>query len=158
MHTVAEWVTSIPDAVTPREGIALIDVALGDARDATAALVSEYKGGTLPPPPWPQPPELVTAIEALEGGKLLLGQAINLGYADTKFPKSDPHTVRLVNGGRALYAAIDKMQREHREGTIKPENLPKLAERAARKLLPTGLGGLAALIALAYIVDHWGSE
>lgn len=145
MNSVTEWVASIPVEVSPREGIALINVALADAKEATAKVVADYKGGTLPPPPWPQPPELVKAIDALEGGLKMLNWAVSMGYGDTKEPHTGAHAVRLINGGRMLYAGIEKMEKDHREGVVNVENIPKLAQRAALAVLPTGVGGLLAI-------------
>lgn len=152
MHSVTEWVASIPDEISPREGLVFIATALDDAKQATNEIRDAFKG-TIPPPPWPQPPELVKAVEALEGGQLMLNQAIALGYGDQKEPRSGAHAARLINGGRALYAAVEKMRADHRDGQIKPENAVKLVKR----LLPTSLGGVAVfagiLLAMYYLDD-----
>lgn len=150
MHTVAEWVASIPDEVSPREGLAFIDAALGDAAEATNEIRDKF-AGTVPPPPWPQPPELVTAIERMEGGKLMIARAVELGHGDTKAAKDSPRVLPLVDAGRVLYREIARMQQQHRDGVINPANLPQLAARGLGSFLPTGVGGLVALGVVAYL-------
>lgn len=151
MQTVAEWVASIPEQISPRDGLTYIALALADAKEATAEIRAKFSG-TVPPPPWPQPPELVSAIDALEGGQLMLNQAIQLGYGDRKEPRTGPHSVRLINGGRALYAGIEKMRREHREGVITPANIPRKAASALAALLSTPVGGVVALGVVLYFL------
>jgi len=159
MHSVTEWVASIPDDVSPREGLAFIDVALADAREATDAIVAQFTGGTLPPPPWPQTPELATAIARMQGGQLMAQRAIELGNGDTKSPKASPRVLPLLDGGRVLYREIERMQRLFKEGTLTTATLPKLAARGLGWLLPTsGVGGLVALGAVLYLVHRYGDE
>lgn len=154
VHSVTEWVASIPDQVSPREGLALVDVALGDAKEATDAILAEYTGGTLPPPPWPRPPNLVTAIKRMEGGRLMLTQAIEMGHGDDKSAKDSIRVLPLLDGGRVLYREIENMRREHKAGIINPANLPRLAARGLASFLPTGLGGFAALALVIYIAGE----
>lgn len=153
VHSVTEWVASIPDQVSPREGLALVDVALGDAREATDEIRDKFRG-TVPPPPWPQPPELVTAIDRMEGGRLMLNQAIELGHGDDKSPKDSPRALPLLDAGRVLYREIENMRRQHTAGIINPANLPRMAARGLASFLPTGLGGLAALALVVYIAGE----
>lgn len=157
-RSVTEWLAEIPDTVSPRDGLRFIREALDDAQAAVDAIRAQYAGGTLPPPPWPETPDLAQAREALEGGQLMLNQAIALGMGDTKEPKTGPHAVRLINGGRALYKAIDAMNRAHREGEIKPENAVKLVSRAAGAVLPTIPGGLLLLFGLIYLLERDSSS
>lgn len=150
MNSVAEWVAAIPDQVSARQALLLIDDALRDAKQATDEIVANYshKGGTLPPPPWPQHPELQQAIKALEGGQLLLQQAINLGRGDETSPKTGPLGIRLANGGQELYRQIAVM-RERMQG-VKVESLPGLAAELAKKAAETRWGGLAVVAAIIW--------
>lgn len=140
MHSVAEWTAQIPDQVSPRDGLLLIQMALDDAKEATDRILARYTGGTLPPPPWPQHKELQQAIAALEGGQLLLQQAIAADYGDKKEPKTGPLATRLINGGRALYRELAVMEKAMQG--IKVEQIPQLLANAAKKAASTPLGGL----------------
>ena len=146
MHSVAEWTAQIPAEPTPRDGLRLIQTALADAKEATDQILARYTGGTLPLPPWPQHPKLVEAIKALEGGVLLLNQAIATGYGDkaeprTKDGKPGPLATRLINGGRALYREVAVMQKAMQG--VKVEDIPQLLASAAKKAAATPIGGLA---------------
>lgn len=159
MHTVTEWLAQLPAEITPRQGLLFIRQALDDAKEATAAIVAEYgNSGTLPPPPWPQPPELQQAIAALEGGQKMLNTAIGWGFGDKAEPQTGPHAVRLINGGKALYAAIAKMQQEHREGKIDPRNAAgKAASWAAHKLIDIAahpIGGVLTFAAVMWLLSN----
>lgn len=149
--SAAEWVASIPAELTAREALVYIQQALDDAKAATAAIVDKYTGGTLPPPPWPQQPLLVQAIDALEGGRKMLQDAIRMGYGDRKEPKSGPIGVRLLNGGRALYREIAIMQTADREGTT---TAPAMVARAAAAAASTTLGGFATIAILLWVLHH----
>lgn len=155
MHSVAEWMAQIPAEVSARDGLVFIQMALNDAKEATDQILQRYSGGTLPPPPWPQHPELVKAVEALQGGLLLLNQAIAAGYGDKKEPKGGPLALRLTNGGRALYREVARMQ-EAMKG-IKIEDVPGLLANAAKKAAATPIGGWVTvgllLVALSHLDD-----
>ncbi len=148
MHSVAEWMAAIPAEVSARDGLLYIQMAIDDAKEATDQILAAYPGGTLPPPPWPQHPELVKAIEALEGGKLLLNQAIAAGYGDKKEPKGGPLATRLTNGGRALYREVARMQAAMKG--IKVEDLPGLLANAAKKAAATPVGGWVTVCLLLW--------
>lgn len=152
MHTVGEWLAQLPATITPRQGLVFIAQAIADAKEATDQVLAEYHGGTLPPPPWPQPPELVRAIEALQGGQLLLQKAIELGHGDDAEPQTGPHAVRLINGGRQLYAAIALMQRQRREAKIDPRTLPAKAARWALDLAAEPIGGLLVFAGVVWLL------
>lgn len=155
MNSHAEWIASIPAELTAREALVYIDTALRDAQEATQAIVDQYQGGTLPPPPWPQHPLLQQAIAALEGGKKMLGQAIAMGYGDRKEPKTSPLGVRLLNGGQALYREIAVMQKADREGRT---TAPALAARAAAAIAGTSWGGLLVLGGLVFLAHKYGDD
>ncbi len=155
MNSAAEWVASIPDQLTAREALVYIQQALDDAKAATDTIVAQYQGGTLPPPPWPQQPLLVQAVDAMEGGRKMLQQAIAMGYGDRKEPKSGPTGTRLLNGGRALYREIAIMQKADREGKT---TAPELAARAAAAVVATPWGGLLAIGGLLWLLHHYGDE
>lgn len=155
MNSAAEWVASIPDQLTAREALVYIQQALDDAKAATDAIVNQYQGGTLPPPPWPQQPLLVQAVDALEGGRKMLQKAIEMGYGDRKEPKTGPIGVRLLNGGRALYREIAIMQKADREGKT---TAPELVARAAAAAVATPWGGLLAFAGLLWVIHRYGDE
>jgi hypothetical protein len=158
MHTAAEWLAQLPAQISPRQGLVYIAQVLDDAKEATSAILAEYHGGTLPPPPWPQPPELQTAIAALEGGRSMLNTAIALGYGDKSEPQSGSHAARLINGGKAVYAGIAQMQRERREGKIDPAQVPaKAAAWAATKLkdiAATQIGGWLVFAGVVWLLHN----
>ena len=148
MQTAIEWVASIPEELTLRDALVYIETALADARAATDSIVAKYTGGTLPPPPWPQPDELVNAIKQMEGGKLLVSKGIEQGHGDDKFKKTDVRAMPLLNAGRNLYRAIAAMLKADADGEVKPENVPKLAKRAAKGLLEMAAESPIVAIAL----------
>jgi len=148
MNSAAELIASIPAEVSARDGLVFIGQALADAKDATDEILSRYTGSTLPPPPWPQHAELRTAIDALDGGRLLLNQAITAGYGDKKEPKSGPLGLRLSNGIRALYREIGVMQQ--RMKGVDVADLPGLAFDAAKKVAATSVGGWLVAAALLW--------
>lgn len=156
MNSAAEWVASIPDMVSAREALVFIDQALRDADEATEAVRGRFTG-TLPPRPWPQSEQMQTMIKALEGGQLLLGQAVNAGHGDTKQPKNGPTGSRLINGGRALYAEIAKMQQRAAELPT-AGNIPELVAEAAKQAAATRWGGLFVIAGLLYLEHHFGGD
>lgn len=158
MHSAAEWLAQLPGEMTPRQGLVHIQGPLDDAKEATAAIVAQYKGGTLPPPPWPMHPELVKAIDTLEGGQLMLKQAIALGYGDHAEPKNGAHAARLIKGGEAVYREIGVMQRRQREGTITAATLPRKALDLGLNFATTKLGGLLAFAVIAWVLHDQGDE
>lgn len=153
MHSLAEWMAEIPPEVTARDGLVMIKQALDDAAEATDQIRARYTG-TVPPPPWPQHPELERAIAALEGGRLLLNQAIEAGYGDRKEPKTGPLATRLTNGGRALYREVDRMQKAM--AGIKVEDIPGMIANAAKRAAGTSIGGLFAVAAILWALDNLG--
>src|SRR5258708_19024341 len=60
------WIASIPNVFTPADGMAAADKVIAEAFDEIRAVKLSF-GGTLPPPPWPAPPELVQAIDRVTG-------------------------------------------------------------------------------------------
>lgn len=156
MNSAAEWIASIPEQLTPRESLVYIQQALDDAKAATDEILAKYSGGTLPPPPWPQHAELRTAIDALDGGRLLVNQAIHLGHGDTVFPKTDARAQRLINGGRALYREIAEMQR--RMKGVKVEDVPRLVFDAAKKAAADKWGGVLFFAAVLWTINNFGDE
>ena len=153
MHSVSEWLAQLPAQISPRDGLVFIRQALDDAKEATDQVLAEYHGGTLPPPPWPQPPRLVFAIKGLEGGQIMLQRLIDNGAGDRKEPQTGPYAVRLIAGGRELYAGIADMQREQREGKINPADVPaKAAAWVAHKAADIAAGPIGGLITFAAIV------
>jgi hypothetical protein len=135
MNSAAEWVASIPDELTAREALVYVQQALDDAKAAEQEIVDRYKGGTLPPPPWPKHPQLQAAIDQMEGGRLLLNQAINLNHGDDKVKKTDTRIAApLLKAGRNLYREIGVMQNNLKG--VDAKDLPALAMKAARPLIP----------------------
>lgn len=153
MHSAAEWVATIPDKLTVREALPIIDTALADAKQAADEIAARFKG-TLPPPPWPMHAELQRAYAALEGGKLLIAQIVELGHGATVRDRTDPQVVRLMNGGQALYREIDVM-RERMKG-IEPADIPRLVVDAAAKAAATRWGGVAAFAGLLWLLHELG--
>jgi hypothetical protein len=137
-----DWAASIPAELTARQALVFVEKALADAAAAEKEILGRYSG-TLPPPPWPKHPELEKAIDAMEGGRLMLNQAITLGFGDKKEKKDGPTGKRLLNGGRALYSEVAKMQ-ENLKG-ISAAELPGMVISAAKKAAETQLGGLLTI-------------
>lgn len=156
MNSAAEWVASIPDQLTPRESLLYIQQALNDAKTATDEILARYTGGTLPPPPWPQHAELRTAIDALDGGKLLVNQAIQLGHGDTAFPKADPRAQRLINGGRLLYREIAVMQQ--RMKGVRVEDIPGLALDAAKRAAGGKWTGVLVFAGFLWLLNNFDGD
>lgn len=155
MHSAAEWIATVPEQLTAREALPLIDVAIVDAKQAAEEIAARYHG-TLPPPPWPMHAELVKAIEALEGGKKLLAFVIGAGHGDKARGHSDPQVVRLLNGGRDLYAQVAEMQK--RMQGVKVEDLPGLAATAVRKAAETKIGGVLFVWGLLWALKEFGGD
>ncbi len=151
-----EWAESIPAQLTAREALVFVQRALAAADAATKAIFSRYGSGTLPPPPWPKHPALEKAIDAMDGGRLMLEQAIKLGHGDVKQPKDGPTGKRLLNGGRALYHEIAVMEK-NLEG-VKAEDIPGLIVKAATRAASTKLGGWVAVGLLLYALHEWDSH
>jgi|SRR6185369_8136760 len=66
----AEWLSHVGPTLTAQEVADLADVALADARAIVLAVADRFHG-TLPPPPWPAPPELVAQrkrVQAIRDG------------------------------------------------------------------------------------------
>jgi hypothetical protein len=154
VNSAAELIASIPAEVTARDGLVFIGQALADATTATNEILSRYTGSTLPPPPWPQHKELQQAIDALDGGRLLLNQAIAAGYGDKKEPKAGPLGTRLSNGIRALYREIGVMQQ--RMKGVDVADIPGLAFDAAKKVAATSIGGWLFAAALLWWLHNQG--
>lgn len=155
MNSAAEWIASIPDQLTARDALVFIEQALADARTATDEVRARFSG-TVPPPPWPQSPELVQAIAAMEGGRTLLQRAIELGHTNPQ-PKSGAIGVRLQNGGRLLYAEIAKMRKRAAELPT-AKDIPDLAKHAALGLANTSIGGLLVLGGVLWLAYKFGDE
>lgn len=156
MNSAAEWVASIPAEITARDALTLIDTAVSDAKTATDEIVARFSG-TLPPPPWPRHPELVKAVEALEGGKLLLMRIINdLGHGEVKRGRNDPQVAALVKAGQALYREIGVMQK-NMQG-IKAEDLPALAAAAVKRVAGGTLGGLFTFAVVLWAISEFGGD
>ena len=154
MNSAAEWVAQIPERITPRAALALVETGLADAKQATDEIVARYSSGTLPPPPWPQHPELVKVIEALQGGKVLLGKLVTIGRGDESYPANHPQAIALRNGGQRLYAEIATMQK-NMEG-VKVEDVPRLVAEAAKRAASMTIGGpLAIALVLWLLKDEW---
>ncbi len=147
----AEWLASIPAQLSAREALPLIETALKDAKDATDEIVSRFSG-TLPPPPWPKHAELETAIKAMEGGRLLMQKAIEVGHGDTKQPKDGPNGKRLQNVGTSLYREIARMQDNMRG--ITAADIPGLVAKAAARVATTQWGGLLTIGLLLYALHE----
>lgn len=152
MNSAAEWLASIPDELTAREALVFVEQALQDAAAATKQVAARFQG-TVPPPPWPQHPELVKAIAAMEGGRLMLMQGINLGYGDQKQPKSGATGIRLQTAGRQLYAEIARMQQRGAE-LPKAANVPELLARAGAAAAKTSIGGWVTLGVLLWALRN----
>lgn len=157
MNSAAEWIATIPAELSAREALPIIDAALRDAEEATDAIRSRYTG-TLPPPPWPQHPELVSVINALQGGRTFLSGVVASGRGDVKQSRDGDIGKRLQIAGQTLYREIAVMQKL---GTgIDPAQLPDMAARAAGraavKLAGTSLGGLLTLVAVVWAVEKFG--
>jgi hypothetical protein len=149
MHSLAEWNATIPDELTLRDALVYVEMALADAKEATDSIVAKYTGGTLPPPPWPQPDSLVTAIKQMEGGRILIRGGIEQGHGDEKFKKTDVRAMPLLNAGRNIYREIAAMLKADKEGEIKLENAPKLAARGAKSLF--AMASDSPIVALAMV-------
>lgn len=152
MNSAAELIASIPAEVSARDGLVFIAQALDDAKTATDEILARYTGSTLPPPPWPQHAELRTAIDALDGGRLLLNKAIEAGYGDKTEPKAGPLGTRLSNGIRALYREVGEMQQ--RMKGVKLEDVPRLALDAAKKAAGTSIGSWVFIAGLFYVLSN----
>jgi hypothetical protein len=152
MNSAAELIASIPAQVTARDGLVFIGQALADAKAATDEILSRYTGSTLPPPPWPQHAELRTAIDALDGGRLLLNKAIEAGYGDKAEPKAGPLGTRLSNGIRALYREVGVMQQRMKGVAV--ADLPGLAFDAVKKVATTSIGGWAVALGLLWLLHN----
>jgi hypothetical protein len=158
VQSAAEWVTSIPDELTLRDALVYIETALADAKAATDSIVGRYTGGTLPPPPWPQPDELVNAIKQMEGGRLLVTKGIEMGHGDDKFKKTDARAMPLLNAGRNLYKAIGAMLKADADGAINPANIPTMAINAAKKAAGSPWMTLAVVAGLIYLANKYGGD
>lgn len=153
MHSAAEWVASIPDELTARDAMVYVETALQDARDAEKEILARYGSGTLPPPPWPKHPALVTALEAMDGGKIMLGKAIELGHGDQVTKKTDTRIAApLLNAGRNLYREVAVMQAAMKG--IEAKDLPRLATAAAKKFAENKVGGWVTFAAVVWILHN----
>ena len=155
MNSYSEWIAAIPAELTAREALVFIDTALRDADEATRAIVAEFKGGTLPPPPWPQHDALVQVIRALEGGRTFLTGVVNAGRGDVKQPRDGDIGKRLQIAGQTLYREIAVMQRQSAEAKT---TAPKMALRLGLGLLDTEIGGLFVLGGLLYLAHKYGDR
>lgn len=149
MNSTAEWVASIPDQLTPRQALVYIQTALADADQAVADVRAQFKG-TTPPPPWPKSPQLQQAIDAMDGGRLMMLKAIELGYGDQVASKTSPEGLRLVNAGRALYDEIGRITQRVAE-LPRPQNVPQLGFELAKAAAATKWGGLLVIGALLWL-------
>jgi hypothetical protein len=147
-----DWAASIPAELTARQALVFVEKALADAAAAEKEILGRYTG-TLPPPPWPKHPELQKAIDAMEGGRLMLNQAITLGFGDKKEKKDGPTGKRLLNGGRALYREVAVMQ-ENLKGVSAAE-LPGIVANAAKRIAATQLGGLATIALVVWALHEF---
>jgi hypothetical protein len=158
VNSAAEWIAQLPDQISAREAIPFIDQALADAREATAAVRDKFSG-TLPPPPWPQHPELVTVIDALTGGRTFLAGVVASGRGDVKQPRDGDIGKRLQIAGRTLYAEVAKMQQRAAAlpaAASAADFAAQAAAAAARRVVGTSWGGLlvlAGVVWLAYKFD-----
>jgi hypothetical protein len=161
--TAAEWVASIPDELTLREGLVFVDQALADARQAVDETRARFTG-TVPPPPWPMHPELETAVRTMEGGRKMLATGIDLGYGDRSYKKTEGQAAAVVKGGLKLYAEVAQM-RKNMEG-VTAADIPKVTATvinkmggAAKAILGSGqVGGFIALAVVLYAMHTMGDE
>lgn len=149
--TFEQWAAAIPEQLTARQALQLIDAALTDAAAAVASVEAKFTG-TTPPRPWPMHPELVQAIEAFQGGRLLMQRFIADGLGDVPQPKSGDAGKRLQLGGQNLYRQIGVMV-EASKGTDAAELAARAAAAAgglALKAAGTTAGGLLLLGAVLW--------
>lgn len=109
--TKAEWLAHVGPIVTPQEVAELADVALADARAVILAVTDRYHG-TLPPPPWPAPPELVAQrkrVQAIrDGAGALVGRAPSVALLPAVAASLKREGAALYDRAAELAAASDR--------------------------------------------------
>ena len=158
MHSLTEWMASIPDELTLRDALVYVNQALDDAKEATASVVNKYQGGTLPPPPWPQHEALASAVAQLEGGVKLINIGIDQGRGDDKFKKTDVRAMPLLNAGRNVYREIDVMLKRDKRGEVTLPNLPGQGVSLLKRAAEHPLAGLAIFAGALYLWNKYGRD
>jgi hypothetical protein len=148
----AKWLASIPAKVSATEGRDLADVALTDARTAVLAVVDQYHG-TLPPPPWPMPPEMVRQRDRV--------RTVRDGYS--AIARKEPPPVNflpkvranLVTEGGKLYDQAAELVKTVAKAPKLPDLLRLIPD--PRKLI-MGLPPALVVLGLWYVFGRKGSR
>jgi hypothetical protein len=116
---LARWLASVPDTFTAPQARDAAVAALKESRERIGAVRDKYNG-TLPPPPWPARPELVKAVEAMEGARAFFGRIADSGVASTWTKASSKAWTALARAGSELFGELDRLD-------AASENAPTLA-------------------------------
>lgn len=144
------WINSMPKEVSPTQGRALADFALADARATVLAVADQYHG-TLPPPPWPAPPELVAQRRRV--------QAIRDGFETLERRAPNVHllpavTESLRREGTVLYDRLVELARKSAAAPRLPDLLKLIPD--PRRLVAGGLPIVALVVVGIYFLERGG--
>jgi hypothetical protein len=149
--TFEEWWAAIPDPAKAGDGEKAAAAAIDDARAAVRAVAFAYHG-TLPPPPWPAHPELVSAIDDMEKVRDFAA-VVARRTPDAFWPKDGPVGKTIEAKGRELFAQVAILKRDGTKATT----LPEVARAVFPKFKLPG-GGLLLLVALLVLANDDGGR
>lgn len=110
-----DWLASIPETFTAREGYEAADRAVRFAERAIRDVTYQYHG-TLPPPPWPAHPELQDALAKMKRIREffnIVEEKLRGTGKEAKFPKVSTEIKTgptLTKYGRTLFVEVGKLQ------------------------------------------------
>lgn len=153
--TPNQWVESIPsaDVLTLDDVLHAGDIALSEAKALIRKIVDSHRGGTLPPPPWPAHPELVTAMDKMED--LARGAEWFIKRKAHKLLPDPTKRMRaaLIERGLALFREIEHLEQRWDLARSRTETMAQAAHLMARYAAPGGLllaVGIGALLLLEH--------
>lgn len=161
-----DWLASIPETFTAREGADAAERALKFSKKAVRDVAFSYSG-TLPPPPWPAHPDLIKAQDNLQkiadffevvdekGGRI--GKPVTFAK-ESATVKTGPVLIRY---GGDLFREVAKLQ-EWNGKSATLDDMLKLVPRPGTILFGLSVSTLLLAAAAAYVtsptVRRWVSK